>query len=392
MFTCSRDWVIEKVITLIKTIQWVLLLGIVLSARFAAAADHAIILQYHHVSDETPAVTSISPELFEWHLEYLQQQGFTIWPLSRISRYLEEDKALPDKCVAITFDDAYRSIYDTAFPLLKEKNWPFTLFINTAAVGKGGISLSWDEIREMDASIAEIGNHTHSHAHLIRYQEGESPLQWRERVTGDIQMAQQIIDQQLAANNGLPPRLFAYPYGEYSIALYQLIKELGYVAVGQHSGPIDANMPRELLARFPMGGIYTKKSQLIEKLKTYPMPLERVEVVEPVIGLSNNTRTDTADGNQEGRPLLRLIIKPEYWNKQIQKQLQCYVSGQGKALIIWKKNVAYIRAQKKLGVGRNRYNCTAPVTIVSNGEKKQGFYWYSQLWIKRYDNGRWYKE
>ena len=31
---------------------------------------------------------------------------------------------LPDKTAAITFDDGYISIYDTAWPLLKAKGWP----------------------------------------------------------------------------------------------------------------------------------------------------------------------------------------------------------------------------------------------------------------------------
>ncbi|MCU7967801.1 MAG: polysaccharide deacetylase family protein [gamma proteobacterium symbiont of Bathyaustriella thionipta] len=356
-------------------------MNIVLSFSQVSAARYAIILQYHHVSHTTPKITSISPEQFKIHLEYLQQHNFTIWPLSKIVRYLKAGKTLPDKCVAITFDDAYRSIYSTAFPMLKEKNWPFTLFLNTDAVGKSGLNLTWDEIREMNASVAEIGNHSHTHAHLIRYQKNESLQQWRARVIHEIHNAQQVLDQQLNSENGLPPRLFAYPYGEYSIALYQIIKELGYAAVGQHSGPVTFTTPKELLPRFPMGGIYTSKTQFIEKLNTYPLPLENNEVIEPVVNLNNTVS-----------PLLKLSIKPEFFNKEIKKQLQCYVSGQGKAVISWKDNTAFVQAQKKLSVGRNRYNCTAPVTINENGQNRNGFYWYSQLWIKRHNNGHWYRE
>lgn len=374
----------------------ILLLGIAGSINQVNAANHAIILQYHHVSDNTPPITSISPELFKWHLEYLQQQDFTVWPLSRIASHLEQGKALPEKCVAITFDDAYRSIYTTAYPMLKEKNWPFTVFINTAAVGSSSMSLSWDEIREMNASVAEIGNHTQTHAHLIRHKKDESPQQWQERVSKEIQTAQQIIDQQLINDQALPPRLFAYPYGEYSLALSQIIKKLGYVAVGQQSGPVTFDTPRELLPRFPMGGTYTTKKQLIEKLNTYPLPLQNpvvIEpVIEPVIRQSNTANTGSADIENKDRPLLKLTIKPGHWHKQLQKQLQCYVSGQGKALITWKKNTALIQARKKMGAGRSRYNCTAPISVVSNGQARHGFYWYSQLWIKRLDNGRWYHE
>lgn len=367
---------------MLKIYQWIFL--VIASISHANAADHAIILQYHHVSDTTPKITSISPDQFKWHLDYLEQHGFIIWPLSKIVKFLNEDQPLPDNCVAITFDDAYRSIYTTAFPLLKKRNWPFTLFLNTDAVGKSKNSLSWDEIREMSNSVAEIGNHSHTHAHLIRYQKNESSVQWKKRVIGDIQTAQKLIDQHLSNEDNLPPRLFAYPYGEYSVPLIQIITELGYAAVGQHSGPAAFITPPEILPRFPMGGVYTTKKQLIEKLKTYPLPLATVDIIEPIL---KNPIVPEYD-----RPILQLSIKPAHWNKRLKKQLQCYVSGQGKALIHWQKQTAYVQAQKKLNVGRSRYNCTAPVTNISNGETRHGFYWYSQLWIKRHDNGLWYKE
>lgn len=49
----------------------------------AFAADSAVVLQYHHVSADTPASTSVSPEQFERHLEYLAENGFNVRPLER---------------------------------------------------------------------------------------------------------------------------------------------------------------------------------------------------------------------------------------------------------------------------------------------------------------------
>ncbi|MCP3848743.1 MAG: polysaccharide deacetylase family protein [Gammaproteobacteria bacterium] len=342
------------------------------------AANHAIILQYHHVSKSTPPITSITPELFSWHLEYLEQQHYTIWPLSKIAQYIKQGKQLPDKCVAITFDDAYRSVYSTAFPLLKKKSWPFTLFLNTDAVGKNRNTLNWDEIREMNDSVAEIGNHSHSHAHLIRYKNNETEKQWHQRIINEINTAQSLINTNLSSSPTKPPLLFAYPYGEYSVALAQIITELGYTAVGQHSGPVALWTPQSILPRFPMGGPYTGKEQLIEKLKTYPLPLNSIKIIEPQ-QVSNP-------------PILHLNIPLEVMNKNFKKQFKCYVSGQAEANIKWQENTGIIQAKKTLHPGRNRYNCTAPTTLISNGKKQHGFYWYSQLWIKRKGNGQWYQE
>ena len=84
------------------------------------AADHAVVLQYHHVDSDTPASTSVTPSQFESHLKYLKEGGFTVWPLERIVGGLREGRELPEKCVGITMDDAYTSVYEKAFPLLTE--------------------------------------------------------------------------------------------------------------------------------------------------------------------------------------------------------------------------------------------------------------------------------
>jgi hypothetical protein len=40
--------------------------------------DYGAILQYHHVNTATPAVTSISPDLFKQHLNLIESEGFTM--------------------------------------------------------------------------------------------------------------------------------------------------------------------------------------------------------------------------------------------------------------------------------------------------------------------------
>ena len=49
----------------------------------AYAADHGVILLYHHVSSETPGITSVTPEQFEDHLEYLAENEFQVIPVVR---------------------------------------------------------------------------------------------------------------------------------------------------------------------------------------------------------------------------------------------------------------------------------------------------------------------
>ena len=52
-------------------------------------------------------------------------------PLQELVDALRAGQPLPDRTAAITFDDGYISIYDTAWPLLRARGWPFTVFVNT---------------------------------------------------------------------------------------------------------------------------------------------------------------------------------------------------------------------------------------------------------------------
>jgi hypothetical protein len=72
---------------------------------FTQLLQAAVVRQYHHVSDETPASTSTSPERFAMHLDYLQQSGFEVVPLQDLAETLRAGKNLPDRTAAITFAD-----------------------------------------------------------------------------------------------------------------------------------------------------------------------------------------------------------------------------------------------------------------------------------------------
>ena len=190
----------------------ILLLGVLVIPKLHAA-DHAVILLYHHVSDNTPASTSVSPQVFRQHLDFLAAEGFTVLPLGRILTTIANGEPVPDKTVAITFDDAYRSVMDNALPMLEKHHWPFTVFVSTRAIDEGYRNyLTWDELRKLVKAGAEIGSHSHSHDHLVRRHDGESASEWRRRVEQDIRRATQQLETEL----DIRISLFAYTFGEYS--------------------------------------------------------------------------------------------------------------------------------------------------------------------------------
>ena len=216
-------------------------------------ARAAVVLQYHHVDTETPASTSTSPERFRMHLDYLAETGFDVVPLGDLVAALREGRPLPDRTAAITFDDGYISIYETAWPMLKEKGWPFTVFINTEPHDqRKPLFMSWDQLRELHAGGATIANHGVTHPYLLQRQPGHDEAQWKAWVADEITRAQARIEAEI----GEAPMLFAYPFGEFDNAVLDIVGGLGYAGFGQQSGPLARFSDLRVLPRFPFGGPY----------------------------------------------------------------------------------------------------------------------------------------
>ncbi|MCH2157338.1 MAG: polysaccharide deacetylase family protein [Oleiphilaceae bacterium] len=335
---------------------------ILLSSAFTAQS--AVILQYHHVSDKTPPSTSISPQLFDQHLEHIEQQGFSVWPLPKLVQHLQQGSTIPDKVVSITFDDAYESVYRSAFPALKKRNMPFTIFVATQAIKKNNqLFMTWDQLKEVTQFGATIANHTHTHLHLVRKQEGETNEDWRARLREDILRAEKIIDQNIPNTS----KLLAYPYGEYTQEVQSLSQELGYVSFGQQSGAVGNAHDLTALPRFPMTNRFGAMKQF--KLKLASLPLHASKVIP-------NQKIVRQPSISKG---LRFEFDRKYAG------ISCFFEGDAVS-IKQEENSIIVQQELTLPVGRSRINCTAP------SSEKGRYYWYSYAWIRPKANGEWYKE
>src|SRR5215468_412589 len=76
------------------------------------------ILGYHKVSpDAHPFFAPIHPEVFERQMRFLKSCYKVVGLHELVNRAARGD--VPERAVAITFDDGYRDNYDFAFPILK---------------------------------------------------------------------------------------------------------------------------------------------------------------------------------------------------------------------------------------------------------------------------------
>jgi hypothetical protein len=129
------------------------------------------VLVYHQIAEKSTNRMTVSRESFEAQMRLLKEQGYRVVTLDQLLEFLEFRGQLPEKAVAITIDDGWRSMYDIAFPILKKYGYPATLFVYTKLVTGGAKALSWDQIREMAAQGLDVQCHTLTHRNLA-IQEG----------------------------------------------------------------------------------------------------------------------------------------------------------------------------------------------------------------------------
>lgn len=323
----------------------------------AKTPDSAVVFMYHRFAEDTIPSTNIRIEQFEEQLHWLQENNYNVWPLKKIISHLREKQPIPDKTIAITMDDAYLSVFTHAYPRLKSLQWPFTVFVSTNYIDRGYSNyMNWEQMRSLRNDGVDFANHTASHYHLIEKQAGESNEAWMQRVTQDIEQAQQRLNKEL----GDAEMFLAYPYGEYNQTIQQLVEGMGYIGFGQHSGAIGRDSDFTALPRFPISEAYGAISGFAEKAKTLPLPLQAI---------SNHSTEIT---NHQ-------IPASQYRIKQAgvtTSSINCFATGEGRIEIeqLDRLNLS-IPSREQKRFRRSRYNCTAPSGMAGR------YYWFSQLWI-----------
>ncbi len=160
----------------------------------SAALSYVPSIMYHDVVAGAKEVwfdTTVA-ELRQ-HFEAIKAAGVTPISMEQLYQHLRNGSPLPDKAILLTFDDAYLGLYDNAYPMLKEYNYPAAYFVQTAFVGvpTSKDHFTWDQMREMDASgLIEFGGHTLTHPPDLRALDDET-LE-RELVDSKLKLEQEL--------------------------------------------------------------------------------------------------------------------------------------------------------------------------------------------------------
>jgi peptidoglycan/xylan/chitin deacetylase (PgdA/CDA1 family) len=180
------------------------------------------ILMYHYVENVKDKKDTIRiglntpPKIFEEQLTTILKNEYTPVTQTEIIDFLKNKSEMPNKPIAITFDDGYEDFYTVAFPILKKYQVKATIYIIVDFLDYPNYMTrgQLDEIANSD--LVEIGSHTLNHIYLK---------------TANKNLAEKEIDESKKLLESYIQReikSFAYPYGAFNEDAKNIVEESGY--------------------------------------------------------------------------------------------------------------------------------------------------------------------
>ena len=293
-----------------------------------------IVLMYHRFEENKYPSTNIKIADFVKQIDLIKKKDFKFVNPNDFDNALLNQKK--EKKILLTIDDAFKSFYDNAWPILKKNEIPFILFVNTREIGSYGY-MNWAQINEISKEkFVHIGNHSFSHEYLVDKK--------NEEIINDINRAITDFKNNLEYNSVF----FSYPFGEYSNNFKNIVKNFGFkYAFGQHSGVTDKTKDFYELPRFPINETYGEIKRFETILKTIPLKFRSITPEEKYIDDANNPPE---------------IIIEFFEDLKNNKLLNCYSNEQNS----WRKSeIEYLGNFKvkinlvgKFTTERGRVNCS----------------------------------
>jgi peptidoglycan/xylan/chitin deacetylase (PgdA/CDA1 family) len=211
-----------------------------------APAQGATMLIYHRVGGGSPDERDLTVDDFEAQLTVLAEHD--VLSLDAAVDRIERRDDSPS--VVLTFDDGFHDLYANAWPMMRARRLPFTVYLATAYVGgtmhwdgstarAAGPALTWGQLEEMVASgLCTLGNHTHTHA--------------RPELVDDNEL--DTCSDEVERRLGVRPRHFAYTWGVPVPALEDSLRQRFRTAA---TGRLGRNAPGQdlhRLTRVPVRG------------------------------------------------------------------------------------------------------------------------------------------
>ena len=294
--------------------------------------NYASVIMYHRFGESKFPTTNIKIEQFLEHINELLKPKYDVIDINDALKAINNVKLVKDRSVVITIDDAYSSVFQHAWPILKKHSLPFTLFVSTDVIdNKIPGYMSWEEIRILRDNGITIGSQTKSHPHMYNLN--------KDQIIYELSKSNDRFIEEI----GSKPKIFAYPYGEYNLDILEKVKEQGFMAAfGQHSGIAHESLGIFELPRFAMNETYGNMERFKIAINALPMPISDLSPRDPMIIKNPPSYGFTLSSK----------IRPR-------KKIRCFASNkiQSKTKRLGINRIE-IRLAEPFPTGRGRINCT----------------------------------
>jgi peptidoglycan/xylan/chitin deacetylase (PgdA/CDA1 family) len=231
-------------------------------AEIPAVPDDGIrvsIIGYHDLGETLPETAMrIRTSKFAKQMEAIHQLGIKVISMEDFISWKKNGTKIPDKCLLITFDDGWKTVYTEAFPILKKYGFPYTLYLYKDYVDGGGRALTTAMIQEMKAAGGlTIGCHSVSHPYplTVKSYQKKGPDIY------DAYLKKEMGDSKtfLETKFGEKVTTYAFPGGYYTEEMLKVGHEFGYDCMFTViPGKVKRPLPDNTLPRYIILGNYDK--------------------------------------------------------------------------------------------------------------------------------------
>jgi len=259
------------------------------AAEAAGLPDDGVrvaVLGYHDLSEKLPETAMrIHTSKFRKQMETIRQLGITVISWDDFVAWKNGTKQIPAKSLLLTFDDGWKSVYTDAWPILREFNYPFTLYLYKNFVDGGGKALTTPMIREMLAGGATLGSHSVSHPYPSAVK--KACKQGPEAYDAFLRLEMGESKRFLESSFAVKVVSYAYPGGYVTPEMHPIAKELGYThGVTVVPGKVKRGTPNETLFRYM---IFGNNDKIFEMASTFRDALAPVATAGAGAGLPQAT-------------------------------------------------------------------------------------------------------
>ncbi len=185
------------------------------------------VLGYHDFSSTRKVQEMvIRPSKFREQMQAIKDLGLNVITLEDFILWKQGNKQIPDKSILITIDDGWKSVYTDAYPILKEFGYPFTVYLYTNYIDRGGSSMTSEMIKEMMQHGCTIGSHSVSHPmpSIVRKNQRLGEVAYRTFIDTEFGQSKKTLESKFKQKI----ITYVYPGGLHTPEMFQSAAKFGY--------------------------------------------------------------------------------------------------------------------------------------------------------------------